>query len=93
MPLYEYAHISSEATECPERFEVLQSMQAEPLTVCPDCGRPCERVFSAPAAPQSKGGILSKGNLEAKGFTQYKKAGDGVYEKTAGKGPDVIHRD
>ena len=25
-------------------------------------------------------------------MTKYKKAGDGVYEKTAGKGPDVIRR-
>ena len=27
------------------------------------------------------------------GFTQYKRAGKGVYEKTAGKGPDIITDD
>ena len=26
-------------------------------------------------------------------FTKYEKAGDGFYEKKAGKGPDVISRD
>jgi hypothetical protein len=40
-----------------------------------------------------KGHLLKPANLEAKGFTQYRKAGDGYYEKTAGtEGPDVIHR-
>ncbi len=31
--------------------------------------------------------------LDKMGFTKYVKAGDGFYEKRAGKGPDVIHRD
>jgi hypothetical protein len=31
--------------------------------------------------------------LDRLGFTKYVKSGDGVYEKRAGKGPDVIHRD
>ena len=31
--------------------------------------------------------------LDKMGFTKYVKAGDGVYEKRAGKGPDVISRD
>ena len=35
---------------------------------------------------------LSNKNLAAKGFTKYVKAGDGTYEKAAGKGPDVIRR-
>jgi hypothetical protein len=26
------------------------------------------------------------------GMTKYKKAGDGVYEKTSGKGPNLIRR-
>lgn len=36
---------------------------------------------------------LSASNLERFGFMQYKKAGDGKYEKTAGAGPDVISKD
>ena len=31
--------------------------------------------------------------LERQGFTKYVKAGDGVYEKRAGKGPRTITRD
>ena len=31
--------------------------------------------------------------LDRLGFTKYVKAGDGTYEKRAGKGPDVISRD
>jgi hypothetical protein len=31
--------------------------------------------------------------LGSLGFTKYVKAGDGRYEKTVGKGPDVINRD
>ncbi|HAW95078.1 MAG TPA: FmdB family transcriptional regulator, partial [Phycisphaerales bacterium] len=36
---------------------------------------------------------LSNKNLDRMGFTKYEKAGDGFYEKKAGKGPDVISRD
>ena len=31
--------------------------------------------------------------LDRLGFTKYVKSGDGVYEKRAGKGPNVISRD
>ena len=36
---------------------------------------------------------MSNKNLDRMGFTKYEKAGDGFYEKKAGKGPDVISRD
>ena len=36
---------------------------------------------------------LSDSNLERLGFTKYKKAGGGKYEKTAGQGPSVISKD
>jgi hypothetical protein len=35
---------------------------------------------------------LSNKNLDRLGFTKYEKAGDGVYEKKAGQGPDVFHK-
>lgn len=93
MPIYEYAPRSGACTQCPGRFEVLQSMGAEPLTHCPQCGQECERVLSSVSHSMGKGHLLKPANLEAKGFTQYRKAGDGYYEKTAGtEGPDVIHR-
>jgi hypothetical protein len=36
--------------------------------------------------------MLSPENLGKKGFTQYKRAGDGYYEKTCGTGPRVIKK-
>jgi len=37
--------------------------------------------------------MLSPKNLERLGFTQYRRAGGGYYEKTAGRGPRVIKGD
>ncbi len=94
MPIYEYEHDSGKCDTCSARFEVMQQMGANPLNRCPTCDQPCHRVLSAFAVSTSNRQLLSPKNLEAKGFTQYVKAGDGYYEKTAGKaGPDVIRRD
>ncbi|HHU88960.1 MAG: FmdB family zinc ribbon protein [Sphaerochaetaceae bacterium] len=41
MPIYEYA-----CDACKIKFEVEQSMQEEPLTVCPKCSGTIRRVFS-----------------------------------------------
>jgi predicted nucleic acid-binding Zn ribbon protein len=98
MPLYLYEIVTSDGSEG-EQFEMFQSMAEEPLTVHPETGVPIRRVLCAPAI----GGKWSDGamgravtddkKLDRLGFTKYVKAGDGRYEKRAGKGPDVIHRD
>lgn len=45
MPFYEYR-----CTACEHRFEVMQRMSDEPITVCEKCGREtAERVLFAPA--------------------------------------------
>ena len=43
MPLYEY--------ECPKhgRFELIRSFSDPPLKKCPKCGKPVEKLASAPA--------------------------------------------
>ena len=43
MPLYEY--------ECPKdgRFELIQRFSDPPLKKCPKCGKPVEKLASAPA--------------------------------------------
>jgi putative FmdB family regulatory protein len=43
LPLYEY--------QCDRdgRFEVIQKFSDKPLKVCPKCGRPVQRLLSAPA--------------------------------------------
>jgi predicted nucleic acid-binding Zn ribbon protein len=96
MPLYVYQVIESDGSDGAV-FEVLQGMSEPVLTHHPETGQPVKRLLSAPRAAGKFSdvgqGKLSTSNLERLGFTQYKKAGDGKYEKTAGKGPDLISRD
>jgi predicted nucleic acid-binding Zn ribbon protein len=94
MPMYVYQVIEADGSEG-EIFEVLQGMNDKPLTHHPETGQPVRRLLGLPnvAGKMSESGMkasLSSSNLERLGFTQYKKSGKGTYEKTAGKGPDVI---
>ena len=50
MPTYEYV-----CKNCGHRFDVVQSMQDESLTVCPNCGEPQLRKVFAPPAISFKG--------------------------------------
>jgi hypothetical protein len=100
MPLYEYVVIRKDGSEG-ERFEVIQSMQAAPLTKHPETGEPVRMVISRTAPPKVVGGTrqgkpdMSDRHLEKLGFTKYKKTGGtgSKYEKVAGDGPDMIKRD
>jgi predicted nucleic acid-binding Zn ribbon protein len=97
MPTYDYAVINQDGT-LGERFEVFQSMSAEPLVEHPETGEPVKRMVSAPglalnhsdASDKTK---LSDSNLDRLGFTKYQRSGDDTWDKTAGKGPDSISRD
>lgn len=91
MPIYEYAPLSGRCEKCSGRFECVQRIADERLTRCPTCGQPCERQISAVAL----GGkySMTQSKIEQSGLTQYKKSGDGVYERTAGKGgPEHLFR-
>ena len=92
MPLYEYEPDGESCDYCRGRFEVMQKVADSPLKKCPKCGRKCHRVFSSFATIKSTRSMLSPKNLGKHGFTQYKRAGGGYYEKTCGGGPDVIQR-
>ena len=80
MPLYEY--------QCPKcgRFELIRKFSDEPLTQCPTCGSPIQKLMSAPAI-QFKGtgwyitDYAKKGGGEAKG----KSEGGGSESKGEGK--------
>jgi predicted nucleic acid-binding Zn ribbon protein len=97
MPTYVYVVVHEDGTEG-EPFEVVQKMDEPALEEHPETGKPVRRVPTMPnlplnhsdAAEKSK---LSNKNLDRLGFTKYEKAGDGHYEKKAGKGPDVISGD
>ncbi|RKY60280.1 MAG: zinc ribbon domain-containing protein [Candidatus Latescibacterota bacterium] len=51
MPTYEY-----QCKRCGYRFEVFQSITAEPLSTCPKCGGPIKRLIGI------GGGFLFKGS-------------------------------
>lgn len=93
MPIYEYQAIEKGCPHCEEIFEVLERVKDKPLKKCPECGEKVQRILSAFGFGGNEKDLLSPKNLEKNGFTQYKKTGDGNYEKTLGKGPSMIRRD
>lgn len=93
MPVYEYRPSTDDSCEyCTDGFDTMQKLTDAALTACPRCGAAVGRQVSAPRIGKT-GPSLEPSNLEKHGFTQYRRAGQGVYEKTAGKGPDVITDD
>lgn len=93
MPIYEYQCSEDNCCAfCKNGFEVLAKASSAPLESCPRCGAAVERKISAPHLARSAPS-LAESNLEKHGFTQYRKLGKGVYEKTTGKGPDIITDD
>jgi putative FmdB family regulatory protein len=51
MPTYEY-----QCQKCKHRFDRFQSMSAEPVKICPECGGTVERLISGGA------GVIIKGS-------------------------------
>lgn len=97
MPLYEYEVINPDGSAGP-RFELFQSMQAEPLSKHPETGEPVRRVISAPTLPgkysdhAAKQTLNDDRRLTELGMTKYVKNNDGSYERRSGSGPDTIPR-
>ncbi len=93
MPTYLYCVVHQDGSDG-EHFEVFQAMAESPLTTHPQTGEPVRRL---PVISQvqfgSDGKRLSNSNLDRLGFTKYERAGNGVWEKKAGKGPPTIQRD
>ncbi len=96
MPTYVYREIMEDGS-AGDVFEVVQRMADTAIEVHPTTGRPVRRVLQPPGLPLKHGDSATKSsldnrNLERLGFTKYEKAGDGMYEKTAGVGPSLIDR-
>ena len=97
MPTYLYVVDQADGSDG-EPYEVVQKMSEPPLEKHPETGEPVRRVPTMPNLPLSHSDAaerskLSNKNLDRLGFPKYEKAGDGHYEKKAGKGPDVISSD
>ena len=99
MPVYTYHTVTDPGSKesntcemCAEPFELIQHMVEDSLTHCPTCGRAIERIVSAPNL-NGVGRVHkpSDAQLARSGFTQYKKAGKGHYEKTFGTGPSTLN--
>jgi hypothetical protein len=73
-----------------QRFEVFARISDRPAHLS-NCGGPIKRVVSRAAVMETP--IAEGITLLQHGFTQYKKAGGGVYKKTAGDGPATISAD
>lgn len=90
MPIYEYQASGEHKCEyCEHVFELMQKLSEPVLALCPRCHNPVQRIISPPnlASPAPS---LKERDIEKHGFTQFRKVEKGVYEKTAGKGPDII---
>ncbi len=98
MPTYVYEVIQEDGSGG-ETFELIQPISAKALSEHPETGQPVRRVIQPPfiGGAWSESAMHKSTNdnkkLEKMGFTKYVKAGDGTYEKTAGKGPRTISAD
>jgi putative FmdB family regulatory protein len=93
MPIYEYRCDNPDCSAVGATFEALQRLNTESAAACPSCGQPGTRLISAPALATGHAHLLKEKSLGEHGFTQYKRLGKGVYEKTAGKGPKLLTDD
>lgn len=93
MPIYEYVAAGPGCEYCSPGFDHLQKLSEADLTACPRCGAALQRRITAPNTIIGNSHLTSEGHAAKHGFTQYRRAGGGVYEKTAGKGPDFISGD
>ena len=82
MPTYEYVATDPQRAceHCREVFELRQSMHDPPLSKCPKCGGPVERIISRCAVnTRSEKSMLSDRNLKEKGFKKLVRQDDGSY--------------
>jgi len=78
MPIYEYRHTDKIGDTCEETFEVFQKMSDDPLTECPICGEPVEKILSRTAGGVDK---LAPSRLKELGFSKWVKRDKGTYER------------
>lgn len=93
MPIYEYAAAGKGCAHCEAHFDVLQKLADATLTQCPQCAAMVVRVIARASVAAGNAHVLKESHVAKGGFTQYRRAGKGVYEKTAGKGPKFIAGD
>lgn len=83
MPIYEYEHIQGSCKRG-KVFDLRQSLDDDPLTECPECGRPVQKIISRIHISCPK----SDSELRDLGFTKLVKRDDGVYENVTARDGD-----
>jgi len=58
MPVYIYETIPRSENEKPERFEVSQSIKADPIHVHPETGKPVRRIITGGMFIPKKSGVF-----------------------------------
>ena len=91
MPIYEYEPEDRDCFLCEGVVEVMQGINDEPLEFCPTCGLGVRRIVSRVSFSTRNPSDADK--AATRGFSTWKKAGKGLWEKVAGEaGPDVIQK-
>lgn len=91
MPLYEYERQQGTCDICPGRFCLLRDIDAPPLTHCPKCLQPVNKVLSRLSAVTTAGDRLDDRKIAEAGMAKYVKKADGYYVREAGStGPASI---
>ena len=83
MPVYEYEH-QNEPCALGKVFDLRQSINDKPLTRCPTCSGPIQKLISRTNISCPK----SNGELRDLGFTKLVKRDDGVYENVTARNGD-----
>jgi hypothetical protein len=88
MPIYVYEHVYDRCPISGDVFEVIQGSDEEPLRYCPGCGLEVRRTVgpvNIKLTPR-----FDPERAARRGFTTWRKTGDGQWEKLAGSGVDAI---
>ena len=91
MPTYVYEVIEKDGSGG-ERFELVQPMSDDPITLHPETDLPVRRVIQpfqitgAASLMKADRALADDSKLEKLGFTKYVKSGDGKYDRVVGKG-------
>lgn len=74
---------------CDGRVAAIQGVNEDPLKFCPHCGMEVRRVISR-ATFKLAGEAPALDKAGKKGFTTFRRAEKGVWERVDGVGPDYI---
>lgn len=88
MPVYEYEPDDRDCLMCEGRIDVIQGINEDPLKYCPWCGLEVKRIISRVTFKLS--GAIPEDKTSRKGYTTFRKADKGVWEKISGEGPDIL---